>query len=725
LALIALSVVAASCLLALSAVPAGAIVKTIVTKAGPDTVGVTPMSIERGGATRSMQKTFANPSGDPVMHSSNIYAIYWDPRDEYDADWQQMIDNYLANLGAASGSLSTHFAVDSQYTDRTNGHASYATALRAAYTDTDPYPTAGCVDPNEATPKDHYFFGYTTCVNDQQIREELQRFVSTAEPGAPTGLPKGMNSLFIVLTPPGVAVCIDGGGAEGHCSDNPPKGGEPSTTGICGYHGAITSAPTTGDPNTLIYAVAPWIAGGLDAYKLGQFSSYTPEKLELWGTLGSQCQDGNWNPAEPIFDSVREGTKFEEGELKIEGGPVTEQEPSQLPLSLEFDGLYDHGLADLIINEVSTQQQNALTNPLLNAWQDENHNEVMDECRNFFLPTIGGAEQPNKNTRAGSLYNQALMTGKYYLNNTFNLAGLELPYPAIPCGVGGMALAPAFTSPSTANSGEIVGFNGMESNITLDWGTKYNGAGVPHVNYPLYTWNFGDGTPEVSGLAPGASSPGPPPCSAPWESPCAASVFHSYQYGGIYKVLLTVTDTGGNTASFSSPVTVIGPPPPSTETGTGTGPGTGTNGTNNGTSGAGNGPGGALIPGPFARAAGISRSLAKVVRGGLLVSYSVNEQVTGRFEVLLARTAAHRLKINAPLALGLPTTTPPMVVIGHAILTTTKGGNAITRIRFGKSVAARLRHAHRPLTLTLRLVVRNANSQTPVSTTVLSAITLH
>ena len=61
------------------------------------------------------------------------------------------------------------------------------------------------------------------------------------------------------------------------------------------------------------------------------------------------------------------------------------------------DGFYDAGLADLIINQIAVQQQDIVTDPLLTAWQDSAHNEVTDECRNFFVPTTGAVgELPKK-----------------------------------------------------------------------------------------------------------------------------------------------------------------------------------------------------------------------------------------------------------------------------------------------------------------------------------------
>jgi hypothetical protein len=66
-----------------------------------------------------------------------------------------------------------------------------------------------------------------------------------------------MGSIYYVLTPPGVAVCLDEGSAS-HCSSNAP-----SANSFCSYHAAISPTnAVTGDGNTLLYGVIPWSAGG-------------------------------------------------------------------------------------------------------------------------------------------------------------------------------------------------------------------------------------------------------------------------------------------------------------------------------------------------------------------------------------------------------------------------------------------------------------------------------
>jgi hypothetical protein len=125
-----------------------------------------------------------------------------------------------------------------------------------------------------------------------------------------------------------------------------------------------------------------------------------------------------------------------------------------------------------------------------------------------------------------------------------------------------------------------------------------------------------------------------------------------------------------------------------------------------------------------ARAAAVSGSLRKALKQGLPVRYSVNEQVAGRFEVLLNAHTAHSLGITGRTATGLPTGASPSLVIAQAILVTTKGGHSTVHIKFSKRTAARLRRLHK-VTLGLRLQVRDASSRNPQSTTVMTTVLLH
>ena len=61
--------------------------------------------------------------------------------------------------------------------------------------------------------------------------------------------------------------------------------------------------------------------------------------------------------------------------------------------------------------------------------------------------------------------------------------------------------------------------------------------------------------------------------------------------------------------------------------------------------------------------------------------------------------------------------------LAKAVLVTTKGGRNALHIQFSKRTAAHLAHVHK-LSLMLRLVVRNAASGNPATTTVISSFTL-
>ena len=130
---------------------------------------------------------------------------------------------------------------------------------------------------------------------------------------------------------------------------------------------------------------------------------------------------------------------------------------------------------------------------------------------------------------------------------------------------------------------------------------------------------------------------------------------------------------------------------------------------------------------PVVRAVALSRSLRTVLRKGLAVRYSVGEEVAGHFEVLLARSFAHRIGLRGSPPRGLPKGAAPQIVIGRALLVTIAGGRSTLKLHFGRASVARLRRAARlrrlhKVPLTLRLVVRNA--KTPVTTTLLSRFIL-
>jgi hypothetical protein len=700
LAFALVSTAALSVSLLLAAAPAGALVTTV----GPTKVGLQPRTTSLAqGAGEGEAATFANESGNVVLSgTTSEYAIYWDPEVRFDNEWLVNLDGFFQALGETH--LDTPFGVLAQYRDRSNTIAPFKALFKGSYSDTVHYPTGKCTDP------DHL----SVCLTDAQLREQLQSFIALHD------LPTGMDTIYYLLTPPDVAVCLDE--AATRCSDY--SGVRTSVSykeSFCSYHSDINAdnAPE-GDSKTILYAAIPWTAN----------------------TAAYDCQDGGWNPEkhlekreEPKEQSEKEKEarkkqleedppkkRLEEEEaIRLEGPHI--EEPNQ-----ETGEVLDPAaaLSDLLINQIAEEEINTVTDPLLNAWQDAKSEEATDLCRNFFASTAGeegsggeiaGSVVANPLTEAGTLSNVTVGPGRYYINNVFSLSGYSCS--------GGPGLVARFTAPNPVNASEIIGVDGMESTVSLIEGKAFGPTGPPTTTYATFSWNFGDGTPEVKGYAPGA-----PKCESPWLSPCAASAFHSYQYGGKYNVTLTITDVAGNTTSVTHEVTVAGPPPPSPPGPAGSPPATAsptTAGSSNsstpGSSGSGT-PAKPPLPGPVASQAAVSHSLMSALGKGLVVSYSVNEQVAGEFQVLLADSVANRIGLHGAPATGLAPGSAPSIVIAKAILITTKGGRDTVKILFGKKTAAKLRKL-RKVSLTIRLVVRNASSHNPISTTVISTVNLY
>jgi hypothetical protein len=701
--ILASGVVTSVCVALLTAAPAGA----VIAEAGGVKVGLQPRLAGAGteGAPEVETESFANANGNVVLHGAVEYAIYWDPNKQFHHEWVTNVDEFLQALGTAGPG--TPFADLGQYRDRSNAITPFEALFKGSYSDTGKLPAKKCTDPKNPA---------TTCITDAQLREQLESFIASH------GLPTGMGTVYYLLTPPGTTVCLEV--ASVRCSNYSLSGSEETKherksasykESFCSYHSDINldGAPE-GDSSTVLYAAIPWVAY----------------------TNAYDCQDGGFNPEkhESHLEKERELTSAEEAALAADTKEIREvaeeerrlegphiEEPNQEGKDEEGD--YSAGLTDLLINQIAQQEMDTVTDPLLTSWHATGGGEVTDLCRNSFASTagvsggaIGGSVKAELHTEAGTLSNVTLGERPYYINNIFNLARFTNGEDADPC-AGGVGLVARFTAPNQLKAGEIMGVDGMESTVSLIRGDAFGPSGPPSTTYATFTWNFGDGTPEVKGFAPGA-----PQCESPWLSPCAASEFHTYQYGGTYEVTLTISDVAGNTASVTHDVSVAGAPRPSSSGGSGgsaaAAAGAGAN-SSGGASSAGHG----AVPPPIASAAIARQSLHTALHKGLTVDYSVNEQVAGHFEVLLARATAHRLGITGSPAVGLPAGSPTEVVIAKAILVTTKGGHSALHITFSKRTAARLARAHK-VALMLRLTVRNAASVDPLTTSVVTSITL-
>ena len=293
--------------------------------------------------------------GGPVLHSSDVYVVYWDPIGSYRGDWERSIDEFFVNVGAESGHLGDVFALDGQYADGT-GRAANQLTFRGSYKDEDAYPVIG----NCTEPPVH------VCLTDAQIQAELHHVITSVAPPLPgaTGTP-----IYYMLTPPGVTVCT-GRGSPSTCSNSTALETEaetekhPSNTGICGYHSAIG----LGGANPIPYVVQPWVAGTAGLFIESNNPLVTSPSSE--DVLG--CQDR-----------------------------VALTEPNQLD-GLNPFGNYAAGLSDVIINDLSIEQRDVTVDPFMNGWyQTATDGEQGDICEfNFGPPPSRLRVQAMKPTRS-------------------------------------------------------------------------------------------------------------------------------------------------------------------------------------------------------------------------------------------------------------------------------------------------------------------------------------
>jgi hypothetical protein len=284
-----------------------------------------------------------------------------------------------------------------------------------------------------------------------------------------------------------------------------------------------------------------------------------------------------------------------------------------------------------LASPLSQAQIAALVDPGLNGWfaldgseVDDNHGcSPLDRGRDRV--TVGSSSQ-----------------NPYLLQREFNNGGVIESDPNTYFGCApNVLLSPAFVVPSSVSPGDVVQLDGSPTASTLI---------VPSASYH---WNFGDGATAV----------GP-------------SVVHSYSSGGNYTVTLTVTDRGGNSATVSHVIEVLG-----------------ANGqpVTSPTSSSGKGLRVHILLLP--------QGLRAVLRRGVMVRVSSNQRAAGIATVSISRALARRAHINVGRG--------PSVVIGVGTVSGITNGTVRLHLRLSRSMVAKLRGLHH-VSLTVRLALVGA-----------------
>ena len=170
--------------------------------------------------------------------------------------YEHLLDQYVHDIAAASGSTDNVFSVLTEYYETVDGLKKYITYKFTAGTpivDTAAFPANGC----KPAP------GNSACVTDSQLRAELRAVTISHK------LPTTLAYYYPVFFPPGV---------ETEDSD-----GSNSVSDYCGYHKAFGSGS-----DLTVYADMPYEASGCDAGQApngnlpadGEVSTFTHELAE-------------------------------------------------------------------------------------------------------------------------------------------------------------------------------------------------------------------------------------------------------------------------------------------------------------------------------------------------------------------------------------------------------------------------------------------------------------
>ncbi len=166
----------------------------------------------------------------PVMHTVQVFAIYWDPNNTITASYQNLVNRFFQDIGGTR-----FYNIVTQYNDTPfpAGGAQNVVSLGGTWVDTsNAYPHAGTgADP----------------LVDQNIRDEIDRaLVANSGWGDPD-----LTKMFFVFTENGIESCS----ASDSCTIGVPNPPADPTKGYCAYHWNYTNSG-----HDVIYANMPYVA---------------------------------------------------------------------------------------------------------------------------------------------------------------------------------------------------------------------------------------------------------------------------------------------------------------------------------------------------------------------------------------------------------------------------------------------------------------------------------
>jgi hypothetical protein len=663
--------------------------------------------VRSGGSCADPALTFdlALPDTGICYHHGSVlsryepFALTWDPLRRYWSGTRGYVEHFLRNVADASGTLTSPYAVTTQYrnsSDESAGkdskyggacidygnpnHVSNqnTTCLFGSSVQTGPgynYPDNGCVPTGGSYTFSPTFSPNDTCLTDGQVRSELRTIIG--QMGILNRTQPGYSPMVVLPLPPQIEVCLTGkthlgGLCSANASPTPPavptvtmssKGGvqTPFTdrveiTYVSPTGESMPSAPASitidkADPTVTV-------ASPLDSNGATGWYAYVSHNggpfARLQSTPSPIGTDFNWDgsagtgaapPLSAFFCSYHSQMNIGGRAVAYVVQPWTAMtqcdEPDAAPIAKNpTPEALSEDVGSRLVSPLSQSQIAAIVNPGFGGWFAQDGSEINDN---------GGCAP-----LADGLDSVPVGNSTYLLQREFNNAGVMESDPVT---YGGCApsviLTPSFVVPSPIDQGEVVGFDGSTTASTLI---------VPNADY---RWSFGDGDT--------ASGP---------------SVVHTFAKAGSYTVTMTVTDRGGNTDTLTQTVEVLqadGQPP----------------------SPGGNPSGGGGSTKLKVSLQLVPQSLRSVLRDGLAVRVRSNRAANGFATLSIFRSAAHRAHLSSA---GNP---KALVVIGRGTVAGIKAGTARLHVRVSSATARKLsRTGHLTLTLHMTLYAKHGGTAT-------------
>jgi hypothetical protein len=226
-------------------------------------------------------------NGGPVMTTSSVYAIYWQPPGyQLPSGYADNLTTYFKDLQATNGKNTNTYVNATQYYQQVNGQTQYVqnkTTFAGSALDTNPLPAldpVNCPDTPVAATNGVGNPPSTAagCVTDAQVQQEISAVVKQH------GWPTSNNTEFFMFTAPNIGTCFPATVTEEQ------NGVQVTVTAplcsfsyFCAYHSAYFDS-TVSPNNQIIYSNMPYAAqtaGNPVTCDLGSYPNGNPSDPEI------------------------------------------------------------------------------------------------------------------------------------------------------------------------------------------------------------------------------------------------------------------------------------------------------------------------------------------------------------------------------------------------------------------------------------------------------------